>query len=229
MAHMPRQPEPEFMDVPAEARAYAEADFAEVNRAFVDRLLELAGHLENARAVDLGTGPADIPIRLLRARPGWRVAAVDASAAMLGHARRAVEQAGLAGRIELLAADAKATPLPAGAFDVIFSNSILHHITEVGPFWAELRRLGRGGAVVFLRDLARPDAPQAARRIVEKHAAEESATLQEEFYRSLLSSYTVGEVRRQLGRAGLACLQVAMVTDRHLDVFGQLPAAPGRP
>ena len=229
MAHMPRQPEPEFMDAPAEAEAYARADFAQVNQAFVDRLLELAGHLQSARAVDLGTGPADIPIRLLRARPGWRVVAVDASAAMLDHARRAVETAGLAGRVELLAADAKATPLPTGRFNVIFSNSILHHVSEVEPFWAELRRLGSGGAVVFLRDLARPDAPQAARRIVQTYAAEESATLQEEFYRSLLASYTVGEVRRQLDRAGLACLQVTMVTDRHLDVFGRLPAEPGRP
>ena len=57
-----RQNEPELMDDKAEAEAYARADFAEVNDAFVDRLLELAGPRETAAAVDLGTGPADIPI-----------------------------------------------------------------------------------------------------------------------------------------------------------------------
>ena len=40
--HMPRQPEPEYMDDPAEAEAYAASDFSEVNQAFIDRLLELS-------------------------------------------------------------------------------------------------------------------------------------------------------------------------------------------
>ena len=76
---MPRQPEPELMDLQAEADAYARADFADVNQAFADRLVALAGHLERARAVDLGTGPGDIPVRLARAMPGWHITAVDAS------------------------------------------------------------------------------------------------------------------------------------------------------
>ena len=210
------------MDLYAEAEAYAGADFADVNQAFVDRLLELAGHLQAAAALDLGTGPADIAIRLARARRNWRVAAVDASEAMLRFARRAVQDARLSARVELLLADAKATPLPPAAFDVIFSNSILHHINEVDRFWAEIRRLGRSGTTVFLRDLARPASPQAAREIVQKYAANESPLLQEEYYRSLLAAYTVREVRGQLDRAGLAGLQVAMATDRHWDVFGQL-------
>jgi ubiquinone/menaquinone biosynthesis C-methylase UbiE len=222
MHEMSRQPEPEVMDLYAEAEAYARADFADVNQAFVDRLLELAGHLEEAAAVDLGTGPADIPIRLARARPRWRVVAVDASEAMLAFARRAVEEARLSGRVELLLADAKATPLPSAAFDVVFSNSILHHINEADRFWAEVRRLGSSGATVFLRDLARPASPEAARQIVRRYAANEAPLLQAEYYRSLLASYTVREVRAQLDRAGLAGLRVAMVTDRHWDVFGQL-------
>ena len=39
--HMSRQPEPEYMDEVAEAEAYALSDFSEVNRVFVERLLEL--------------------------------------------------------------------------------------------------------------------------------------------------------------------------------------------
>jgi hypothetical protein len=34
---MHRQPEPELMDLPHEAQAYAAADFSGVNAAFVDR------------------------------------------------------------------------------------------------------------------------------------------------------------------------------------------------
>ena len=219
---MPRQPEPEFMDANDEADAYAAADFDEVNQAVVDRLLELVGPRDEACVVDLGTGPADIPVRLVRSRPGWRVVAVDASGAMLRHARQAIDRARLGHAIDLVLADAKATGLADASFDVILSNSILHHITDVDRFWAEVKRIARPGAHALLRDLARPPDADAARAIVDRYARDETELLREEYYRSLLSSYTVEEVRSQLARAGLDCLQVAMATDRHLDVFGRI-------
>jgi len=217
-----RQAEPEPMDDPAEAQAYGRADFAEVNEAFVDRLLELAGPAETLTAVDLGTGPGDIPLRVARRRPGWRITAVDAAAPMIEIARAAAAGQGAGNCVRFVAADAKATGLPAGAFDVVFSNSILHHITDTAALWAQVRRLGRDGALVFFRDLARPASESAARAIVDTYAAEESDVLREEYYRSLLSAYEPEEVRRHLADAALAHLHVAMVTDRHLDVWGRL-------
>ena len=85
---MRRVPEPEAMDGGDETEAYQQADFAVVNQAFVDRTVELASTPARARAIDMGTGPADIPARLIRARPAWRVVGVDASAAMLALARQ---------------------------------------------------------------------------------------------------------------------------------------------
>ena len=221
--HMARRPEPEVMDDAEEARAYAEADFAEVNRAFVVRLTELVGDRDRARAIDFGTGPGDIPVRVVRALPGWHVVAVDASLAMLEFARKAVDEAGLSGSIELVLADAKATGLPAHSFDVGFANSILHHLTETDLFWAEVERLAKAGALAFLRDLARPPSREAAQEIVDRYAPGEPAKLREEYYHSLLSAHTPDEIRRQLDRAGLGALQVAMASDRHVDVFGRLP------
>src|SRR5437867_2197984 len=127
---MDRQPEPELMDLPDEALAYANADFDEVNSAFVARLLELSDDLVEARALDLGCGPADITVRVAAARPLWQITAVDGSPAMLDIARRAVAAAGVSDRIALLRADAKASGLPARSFDVIFSNSLLHHVSD---------------------------------------------------------------------------------------------------
>ena len=220
---MPRRPEEGAMNIAAEAEAYARADFSEVNEAFVERMLEIVGPLDVAKAVDLGTGPADIPIRLLRYRPRWHVTAVDASGEMLQWARRNVEKAVMADAIDLVRLDARETGLPGAAFDVVFSNSILHRVTDVAGFWAEVKRLARPGGAVFLRDLARPSSPYEAGRIVEKYAAGESGLLQEEYYRSLLSAYTPKEVRRQLADAGLATLDAEMSSDRHLDVFGRVP------
>ena len=217
---MDRQPEPEFMDIDAEAEAYAVADFAEVNNAFVERLFEVVGPCDEALAVDLGTGPGDIPLRLLRARPGWRVVAEDAAFAMLHFGRHASVGEKRAPR--WVQADAKVLPFPAGCFDVVFSNSILHHITDVDPFWVEVKRVAKPNARVFLRDLARPRHEDAAWVIVETYSGDESALLKEEFFRSLLAAYTPDEVRAQLARADLGSLEVAMVTDRHLDIFGRL-------
>lgn len=221
-SHMDRQPEPEYMDLPDEAMAYAGADFADVNQAFVERLVELAGDAERALALDLGTGPGDIPLRLLRLRPDWRIVALDASLPMLQHTRANAQRERQTQCVYPLLADAKWCPFPAAAFDIVFSNSILHHVTDVASFWSEVGRVARPGALIFLRDLARPASLEAARAIVHQHSANESSLLQEEFYRSLLAAYTVPEVRAQLDQAGLTTLSVEMVSDRHLDIAGHL-------
>jgi len=209
------------MDVEEEARAYAAADFAEVNHAFVERLTALAGGLETAVALDLGTGPGDIPLRLAARRPGWRIVAVDVSMPML----RLAQQRGTADtyrNVSFVQADAKRLPIPAGRCDVVFSNSILHHITDTVRLWSEVKRVARPGTLVLVRDLFRPPDEKTAWQLVETYAADESPLLREEFYRSFLSAYTTDEVRDQLGQAGLEDLEVVQVSDRHLDVVGRL-------
>lgn len=220
MPKLQRIAEPELMDLPDEVDAYARADFAEVNQRFVDRLLELAGSGQNVRAVDLGTGPGDIPIRVAKARPNWAISAVDASAPMLDVARAAISAAGFSKNISLVLADAKNTGLPAASFDIVFSNSILHHVADTLAFWREVRRMAKPGALILIRDLFRPELEASARAIVTQNAGGESALLQEEFYRSLLAAYTPDEVRAQLAQVGLRGLTVTTVSDRHMDVFG---------
>lgn len=219
---MPRQPEPEYMDLDDEAVAYAQADFTDVNEAFVERLLELAGPCDEVVALDLGSGPGDIPMCLLERRPHWRVVGLDASFAMLRIARDAANRGGQSAPLVPILADARQCPFPDDTFDIVFSNSILHHVTAVESFWVELARVARPGAVVFLRDLVRPDSHEAAHAIVETYSGDESDLLKEEFYRSLLAAYTVDEVFGQLADAGLISLRALQSTDRHLDVLGRL-------
>jgi ubiquinone/menaquinone biosynthesis C-methylase UbiE len=219
---MPRNPEPEYMNGAVEAEAYAASDFSEVNRAFVARLFELVADEGELRALDLGTGPADIPIRVSLARPRWSIVAADASEAMLRFARLSAARAGVGERIEWVVTDAKHTGLRAHDFDVIISNSILHHINDTGAFWAELGRLAKPGALVLLRDLFRPPTVEAAKKIVATYGGVGPKRMQEDYYRSLLSSYTPDEVRSQLVDAKLAGLEVRTITDRHMDVFGRV-------
>lgn len=218
---MERIAEPELMDLPAEAAAYAKADFAEVNHRFVQRCLEVAGDRRAARVLDLGAGPGDIAVRLARARPDWCVIALDASAAMLQIAsQRLVREQAVGAHLAL--ADAKRLPFAARSFDLVISNSIIHHITDTAALWSQVRRVARSGAGLFMRDLMRPESPRAAQSLVELHAGGESPLLREEFFRSLLSAYSVTELAGQLRAAGIADAQVTPVSDRHLDVVGTI-------
>jgi ubiquinone/menaquinone biosynthesis C-methylase UbiE len=212
------------MDRSDEAAAYAEADFCEVNEAFIERLLELAGPADSMRVCDLGTGPADIPLRLARRRPAWQLTAVDIAPAMLDLARQALRQAGLERSVELVLADAKhlTAALPLGGFDAVISNSILHHVSDVRAYWQQAAALAGKNALFFHRDLARPDSEAQARQIVQQYATDATTLLQEEYYRSLLAAYTPEEVRMQLHRAGLDGLEVRLSSDRHLDIFGRV-------
>ncbi len=50
---MKRIPEPEYMDMQDEADAYADADFNDVNAAFVNDLLAFVGDRDQARIIDM--------------------------------------------------------------------------------------------------------------------------------------------------------------------------------
>ncbi len=219
---MHRIPEAEIMDVPARAQAYADADFREVNEAFVDRLLELTGDLESPLALDLGTGPGEIPLLIAERRAGWRVVGLDASMPMLRLGQAARGEVSTAPSAPLVLADATGTPFADDTFDVIFSNSILHHVDDPPSFWKETARIKKPGALVFARDLMRPESHVDARRLVETYAASEHPLLKEDFYNSLLAAYTIAEVREQLRLEEIGSGEVSQSSDRHLDVLIQI-------
>jgi len=217
---MERVPEPELMDDPAQARAYAEADFSEPHELFVRAFGERLGQAEGP-VVDLGCGPADVTIRFARAHPAVRIDAVDGAAAMLALARLAVARAGLAGRIRLLAGRIPHAALPEAAYRTVISNSLLHHLPEPMDLWRTVRRIAAPGAAVFVMDLMRPRDEAEWERLVEAHAAGAPAVLRRDFRASLAAAWRPEEVEAQLAAAGLG-LRVEVLSDRHLAAWGRL-------
>lgn len=220
---MERVPEPELMTDAAQARAYACADFAEPHDRFVRLLAEKLPDLpETAAAVDLGCGPGDISLRFARAFGGWTVDALDGSPAMLALARRAASEAGLSERVRFVECCLPASAPPREGYALLFSNSLLHHLADPAVLWTALRRFGRPGAAVFVMDLLRPPSRAAAEALVLRHAGDEPEILRGDFFNSLLAAYRPDEVRAQLERAGLARLDLELVSDRHFIVWGRL-------
>lgn len=219
---MQRTPEPELMNEAAQARAYAGADFSEPHQAFVERFREhFPGHRPR-RVLDLGCGAADITIRFARAHPECDLTGVDGAAAMLRLAREAVARAGLAERIELVAARLPESALPGRTFDTVICNSLLHHLADPQTLWNACAEYAAPGAAIWVMDLRRPDSHEQAERLVREHAGAEPEILQRDFFISLLAAYRPEEIAVQLARSGLARFKVEAVGDRHVIVYGLL-------
>ena len=112
--------------------------------------------------------------------------------------------------------------LPAGAWDAVISNSLLHHLPNPRVLWDSVRQLGKKGAAVQVMDLMRPESEAAAQELVDRYAADAPTILREDFYNSLLAAYTTVEVSDQLLRAGLDRLKIETASDRHWIVSGRL-------
>ena len=213
------------MEGEAQARAYAEADFSEPHGRLLDTLRERLPELpERGAALDLGCGPADVTLRFARAFPGWTVDGVDAAAAMLRLGRERVHAEGLDDRVRLAACRLPDDPTPRAAYDLVLSNSLLHHLPEPAALWQVAKARAAPGARLFVMDLHRPETPDAARALVERHAAGEPDVLQRDFHASLHAAYTLDEIRAQLARAGLAHLGSECISDRHWIVWGRVAA-----
>ena len=220
---MERIPEPELMDDPAQARAYAGADFQEPHDAFVAQLAErLADLPTQGHAIDLGCGPGDVSMRFARRFPGWTLDAVDASAPMLELAEQALAGDPLARRIRFRLVHLP-TANPFAPFDLVFSNSLLHHLGDPLDLWRTARSWGRPGAPIFVMDLMRPTSKAQVGEFVERYAAGEPEVLRRDFQHSLCAAYRPEELREQLAASGLEALRVEATSDRHLIVWGRLP------
>jgi ubiquinone/menaquinone biosynthesis C-methylase UbiE len=172
--------------------------------------------------LDLGCGPCDVTIRFAKANPGYTFHAVDGSAAMLRHAKRAVKSAGLSRRLKLIEGFIPGAPIPRRSYDVILSSSFLHHLHDPQVLWQTVRQCAKRGTIVFVPDLRRPSSRAKAREFVRKYSGAEPEILRRDFYNSLLAAFTPAEVRQQLAGAGLNTLKVEIVSDRHLLVFGKM-------
>jgi ubiquinone/menaquinone biosynthesis C-methylase UbiE len=109
--------------------------------------------------IDVGTGGADIPVRLLadarRRGVTLNVTAADSRDEVLDAARAIRPGLAVVPGLRLELADGRGLPFPDASFDVGHSSMVVHHLGEADTiaFLRELRRVARVGIVV--NDLAR--------------------------------------------------------------------------
>jgi SAM-dependent methyltransferase len=223
---MKRIPEPELMNDEEQALAYARADFSEPH----NMVIRLFGETFGLKGItgyvlDLGCGPGDISFRFARAYPDCIVHGIDGAEAMLNCGRKLLADfQDITGRVELIQGFLPGAALPRAKYDLIISNSLLHHLADPLVIWKTIRQYAVPGAPVAITDLNRPASPGEARRLVEKYSGNEPEILKKDFYNSLLAAFEPDEIRMQLKEANLNCLKVTEIGDRHLLVSGHMNA-----
>ena len=216
---MERILEPELMDDTPRAQAYANTDFSKSNQTYVNLLVSEFPGLSGT-AVDMGTGPGDVVIRLAKACPKLSITAVDGAEPMIRLAQRAIQMEHLEPRITTLCARLPNLPLPQHAFDAVVSKDLLHHLPDPTVLWVEARKLVKVGGVICIMDLFRPDSLAEAKRLVQQVTGKDDPLVQEDFFKSLCAAFTPEEVNDQVKRAGMK-LKVDRVSERHMLIRGR--------
>jgi ubiquinone/menaquinone biosynthesis C-methylase UbiE len=112
---------------------------------FVDRLIEVAPVNEGDVVLDVATGTALIPLKLVdNVGDKGRVVGLDITPAMLKHGRKNVEAAGSSSRINLVCASAMAMPFVEGVFDIVICGLGMHHM-DVSQVLFEMKRVLKEG------------------------------------------------------------------------------------
>lgn len=211
---MERILEPEVMDSLTEAIEYDAMDFTEVNMDFALKAIAL-GPPEQGIVLDAGTGPGRIPVLISQMRSQWQILAIDAAQSMLEVAAQHVQQANLQSSISLQLVDAKSLPYEDGHFDMIISNSLVHHLPDPLPFFKELKRVVKSNGAIFIRDLFRPANAEIMNALVDSIGEEYDEYQKKLFRDSLNAALTLDEVKQLISQVDLQQVEVYQSSDRH--------------
>ncbi|MBP8822359.1 MAG: bifunctional demethylmenaquinone methyltransferase/2-methoxy-6-polyprenyl-1,4-benzoquinol methylase UbiE [Flavobacteriales bacterium] len=118
------------------------------------KLVRAVGQEPVDRLLDVATGTADLA--LMTSKVARHVTGADISAGMLAQGRTKVEKAGLAGRIELVQADAAELPFADGAFDAITVAFGVRNFEDLHRGIRGMVRVLRPGGRLFVLEFSKP-------------------------------------------------------------------------
>ena len=219
----PRVPEPEVMgdsvEVEAYASAAAQAHLDAIDNTFVEHALRLVRGCERGRALDIGTGPGQIVIKLAQRLSQWSFIGVDRSPGMIAQARASLAAAGNAvgTRVKFEIADGSRLSFPDKSFDLVMCNSVLHHLAQPEKLLLEMARLATPRGAFLLRDLRRPNR-LAYPLHVRWHGRNYSGEMLRLYRDSVRAAYTTQELQRMLEDSGISGARVFRHRSTHIGI-----------
>ncbi|GAX37904.1 class I SAM-dependent methyltransferase [Nodularia sp. NIES-3585] len=211
---MQRILEPEVMDTWEEAIDYDAMDFTEVNTAFALEAIAL-GPKQASLILDAGTGTGRIPVLICQMCPQWQILAIDLAENMLQLAAQHIQQANLQQQIHSQLVDAKHLPYEDQVFDMVISNSLVHHLPNPLLFFQELKRVTKPNSGILIRDLIRPVDEVTMNALVDSIGNEYDSHQKKLFRDSLHAALTIDEIKQLILAVGLAGVNIYQSSDRH--------------
>jgi len=215
--NLPRAPEPEVMDSAEEVEVYASAAAQRYLDAIDNTLIDHVARLGmgSGRLLDIGCGPGNIALKIARRLPQMQVVGVDYSFNMIRAASAAAATQALSIRAVFFAGDAKKLSFPDKSFDLVLSNSVLHHLHDPLAMLNEMGRVVKPGGVVLLRDLRRPGRLMFPLH-VRWHGRHYSGLMKKLYTDSVGAAYTGEEVARMLRASRLSAARIFFHERTHL-------------
>jgi 2-polyprenyl-3-methyl-5-hydroxy-6-metoxy-1,4-benzoquinol methylase len=127
----------------------------------VELRLRTVGDLRGKRVLDVGCGEGLESVMLAKLGAA-EVVGIDISKKSIAQARRRASVDGVADRVRFLCAPIETAELPPAAFDLVWCNAILHHVTQ--DLDRVMRQLSRWVKPDGLLSFAEPIAPSRALR-----------------------------------------------------------------
>ncbi len=117
---------------------------------FVDRLVKVAAVTPSEKVLDIATGTAVIPLRLI-STSGQReqVVGLDITPAMLLHGRKVIASHEKKNKLDLVCASAMEMPFPNGIFDVVICGLGTHHMNVPKMLLEAKRLLAKNGRLII--------------------------------------------------------------------------------
>lgn len=194
-----------------DARSLQTSLDGEAQRRFVARAQVLGASAW--RAVELGSGLGDIAVGMVRALPGLHLIAVESSAALLRLARR--KQGVMHTNVAFVGGDAAATGLPGQSCDLVLAHGLVHRLADPLALFAEVARLAREDAAIYICDLRRPETPEALGRAGGDTDEPWSERQHQQFRAAMQAALRVDEVRTLCAAAALTSVEVRACGEHH--------------
>ena len=224
--HLPRAPESEEMASAEEVASYssaaAEQHLEAIDDTFVEHLLRLLPQQNPSAAdpiwaLDVGCGPAQIPVKILRRLPNAWFVGLDHFPNMVACARQNAVRAGVSHRLTLVRSDGQLLPFPDHSFSIVICNSVLHHARDPVELLREIFRVASPAAAVLVRDLRRPSRMFLSWHLW-RHGRRYRGPMRRLFNASVRAAYTVEELGEMLLLAGANGASVFRYRGAHLGI-----------
>ena len=212
---MKRVPEPDLMEQKEQAYAYANADFSNSNELFLEKLFEFCSITDETKILDVGCGDGEIPIEIYK-KTKSKITVLDGSSAMLDELSKKMSTNNI-DDIKIIQRRYEDTHFSEKSFDILISNSVLHHVKSPKQFWEKSLSLVREQGHIVLMDLFRPSNEHDLLTVLDKYGGNNPVLLND-FENSLRAAYTPDEVEGQLSSFPNISSSVKAISDRHFFV-----------